>query len=202
LSLIELVVVLSLLVALGGLAIRLGSPVREAANEQATRANLAVIRDAIVQHWSDTKLIGFDGGATTEAAETNRFHLRWLFRNPIDGSSMMTPTYPEQQIGWNGPYLLAPTGTYTVDATRGFTTDYGTAGDPTVLDSFPVRVGNNTQPGSPIIVQDVNPALSIRDIRIVSAGANGVIDTPPDATTDSLTIDEVGDDIFVALQLQ
>lgn len=200
-SLLELVVVLAILVALGGVAIRMATPAKEDAHRQATIASLQVVRDAVMQSWSDTKYVSFDGVATA-ATEADRFHVRWLFINPIDETVDPTPTYPNTRVGWNGPYLIAPTGNYTVNLPANFTTEYGLTSDPAILDAYGSATVTEFAAGHPIVVQDVDPTLALRDIRIVSAGPNGVIDIPPGVFTDALMPEDVGDDLYVAISLR
>lgn len=200
-SLLELVVVLGILVALGGIAVRMGTPAKDSAHRQATITSLQVLRDAVMQYWSDTKHVPFDGVAT-EATELDRFHVRWLFVNPINETVDPTPTYPDTRVGWNGPYLIAPTGSYTVSAPANFTTQYGLDSDPAILDAYSSATVAAFAAGHPIVVQDVDPLLSLRDIRIVSAGPNGIIDTPPSVLTVDLTDEDVGDDLYVAISLR
>jgi type II secretory pathway pseudopilin PulG len=202
LTLLELVIVLSILVALGGMAIRLAGDAYDAAQQQATRGSLASVRDAVAQYWSDTKHLSYIGPPSTVAVENERFHLRWLFRNPVDDSTRAEPSFFDHSIGWNGPYLLTRTGQYRFDTVRGFTADYGASGDPAILDGFPVTVSGERLPGSPLVIQDVNPGMVPRDVRVVSAGPNGVIDIPRTIPTAELSELEIADDVFVALQLR
>lgn len=198
LTLLELVVVLSILVVLGGMAIRLVGTTRDDAQAVATDASLLAVRDAVIQYWADTKLVAFDGVAT----EAERFQLVWLFRNPVAGGSAPDADYKRQRIGWNGPYLMNPSGDYIVDAGRGFSTVYGDSGEATVLDAYPVLVGGVQRAGSPIVVQDVDPLGTPREIRLLSAGPNGIIDTPGNVSSDSLTSADVGDDQFLTVRLR
>jgi type II secretory pathway pseudopilin PulG len=54
----------------------------------------------------------------------------------------------------------------------------------------------------PLSVQYVNPNGSLKDVRIVSAGPNGVVDIPAGTATSSLTTGSIGDDLYVALTLR
>ena len=169
---------LAVVAALAGLLTPLYSGVRVAANQTATAYSLRKIVDATSQYWADTKLVVLDG-VTTTASEAERFKIEWLFRNP--GSGDNTRDFDANtRIGWRGPYLLASTGDPLVSST------------PFMIDAW-----NQT-----IVMQDVDSTATLRDVRIVSAGANGAIDIPATTATDALTTLDIGDDIYVALLLQ
>ena len=53
-----------------------------------------------------------------------------LAETPVPGNDPFT------RVGWNGPYLSAGGGVYTVDAAHGFGTTYGLDNDPAVLDGW------------------------------------------------------------------
>ena len=177
-TLAELVVVLAVLAALSGIAIPLYSGTVHDAYDKATQASLTEIRDAVNQYWSDTKYVVLDG-TTTVATESQRFEIRWLFKNPRTGDK--TVDYdPNTRLGWNGPYIAVSTG------------DPIALGGPALIDSW-----NHV-----IVLQDVDSTATPRDVRIVSGGPNGVVDIPSATATDSLTTSDVGDDIYVALSLR
>ncbi len=177
LTLAELVVVLFILVALAGLASPLCSGQMSQAAQATTQATLAQARDAVEQYWRDTRLTTLDG-VISVANESQRFQLQWLLFNPVTGDR--TISFDRNTLnGWNGPYLLAPT----------TAPDAPTAG---LVDAW-----NRT-----LVVHYVNPGSDVRDVRIVSAGPDGVIDISPVAATSSLTTNNVGDDLYVSLLLR
>lgn len=161
---------------------------------------LVAVRDALARQWSDTKYVALAGAPTTDASELERFRVNWLFENPAndpaDPNDNAIPTFdPDSRIGWNGPYLISHSGTYTLVATGNFTGDYGDPGDKAVLDSFN---------GLPIVIQVPNLAGGAPpyDVRIVSAGPNEQIDIPLSVGTDALTDVQIDDDLFVSLILR
>lgn len=101
---------------------------------------------------------------------------------------------PVTRRGWSGPYLMSTMGTYQIAPARGFSDLYGQNGDPAPLDGW----------GNPIVLQQ--PVLlsasvaSYSDLtyaRLVSAGPNGILETP--ATVLSPTLAERGDDVILSL---
>ena len=85
---------------------------------------------------------------------------------------------PVYRVGWRGPYVVANNGSvYTINATTDFLEQYGENGDPAVLDGW----------GNPIVIQ--NPGLTSdggQDVRLVSAGPNGIVDINPTTPTAAL----------------
>lgn len=177
LTLVELVVVLAVIAALAGVLTPVYTGVVADANERATTASLYRIGESTARYWSDAKLVPLDGISTT-AIESERFEMQWLFFNPVSNDRVQDFD-PYTKIGWRGPYLLASTG------------------DPDIsLTPFMVDAWNNT-----IVMQDVDSTATVRDVRIVSAGPDGVVDIPSSTATVDLTINDIGDDIYVALSL-
>jgi type II secretory pathway pseudopilin PulG len=178
LTLVELVVVLCILVALSGLVLPICSGNLTTAAETATRSSLTQIRDAMMDYWRDTKAVTLDG-VSSYAIESQRFDLEWLFSNPVTNDTT-NQFDPNSRMGWDGPYIA------------GTTADVVQWGGMTLLDGW------NHQ----IVVQYVNPSDELKDVRVVSAGPNGVIDIPAAIATSALTSGNVGDDIYVAIALR
>lgn len=178
LTLIELVVVLLVLAAVSGLLVPLFAGTIQNANTVATERSLAKIRDATRLYWRDTKHVALDG-MTSVATEANRFHVDWLFFNPVTGDSTWDFSV-NTSIGWRGPYLAGSTG------------DMVAAGSPFMIDAW-----NNA-----IEIHDVDPLASLRDVRIVSGGPDGTISIPVATATSALTAADVGDDVYVHLSLR
>lgn len=178
LTLIELVVVLSILAALSGVVVPLFTGTIHDAHEVATERTLVQVRDAMRQYWSDTKHVALDGTGTV-ATEANRLHTDWLFSNPVTGDSTQGFS-ANTRIGWRGPYLAGSTGSLAVSAS------------PYLVDAWNHRIE----------IQDVDATLPVRDVRIVSGGPNGTIETPAATATTSLTPTAVGDDIYVSVYLR
>ncbi len=197
LTLAELAVVLVILVALAGILVPMLSnlqvnvgnasdPNNKSPKQIATEATLQRLRETIVGapnrpgYWND--LLAYSGNPTQSPAT-----LRDLFVvNPALPVALQTFD-PTTHRGWRGPYLLNPTGTYTVNATNGFTTTFGATGDPALIDAW----------GSPIIIQWPTGDPTSTYVRLISAGPNGMIDT---ALTD-LPASSRGDDLVVFLRL-
>ncbi len=177
LTLTELVIVLCILAALGGVLVPLCSDQMSAAASTTTANSLNETAKALEQYWSDTKVTAMDG-VLTVATEANRFEIQWLFRNPVTGNSLVAFDR-NTRSGWNGPYILTSTS------------------DPSVV---PYGLIDGWQ--HPITVQLVDPAANIKDVRVLSAGPNGVIDLPAGTATSALTTGDVGDDLYVALSLR
>jgi type II secretory pathway pseudopilin PulG len=175
LTLVELIVVLSVVVALSAITVPLCNNQLISASETATRTTLAQLQVALQQYWKDTKFIALDG-VLTAASENERFEIEWMFHNPMTGDA--TSCFDKNTgLGWNGPYLLVAT----------FNTS-----QPGLVDAW----------NRPLQVHYVNPADSLKDVRIVSAGENGVIDIPANVATSALTPSSIGDDLYVALRLR
>lgn len=187
--------VLFILIGLGGLMAPLITGVREDSADRTTKATLVAIRDAMLRQRVDTKYVALTGSPDTVAEESERFQIRWLFESPVSG--VATSDFdPDSRVGWNGPYLASFTGRYQINALTNFTATYGANDDPALLDSFN---------GSPIVVQVVGTTAPF-DLRVVSAGPDGVLDiAPTDATTDLVPeggSQSVGDDVYVSFVLR
>ena len=176
-TIIELIVVLCVVAALAGLSLPILSGTHSIAANTTTQSTLREVGHATSHYWSDCKLLKLDG-TTTIATESTRFQIRWLFRNPQTDTTNNSFDI-NSSIGWNGPYLLSPTGSPLL------------FGDVAMIDAW-----NNA-----VTIQDPNPTASPRDVRIVSGGPNGTVDIPSNAATSSLDAATIGDDLYVALQL-
>jgi prepilin-type N-terminal cleavage/methylation domain-containing protein len=232
LTLLELLVVLSILVALASLIIPNISFLGSKSQAVSTRENLQRLQELLVNRYipdmgGNVYLPPTGGSATTNpyagtnlgnmaanlpapsgvpalltfssTSSRNATHpqLRYLFVNPdtetIQWSEGVTALSVRR---WQGPYGQQTGATYTV--TGGTATnydEYGVNGDPTVTDAW----------GRPIVIQ-VPPATlldpttnepGVNFARIVSAGPNGVIDTPEDVTMP--TPAQRGDDVILFL---
>jgi len=115
----------------------------------------------------------------------NHPQLRYLFVNPDTEDITKTPGATLLSVRkWNGPYVKHGGARYQIDAAKNFTEAYGLGdavgppvvrGDPAVLDAW----------GRPIVIQEPDvsggyaPTAEERTYtRLVSAGPDGVIDTP------------------------
>ena len=191
LTLVELIVVLTILVALAGLVVPRLTSTTESARGRAARSSLVEVRDAVFQYWTDCK---YDIDALTT---NRRIQLGDLFTARV-GFQVFNPAVPDSDLGWNGPYL-EQNGTYTVtgNAATDYTTLYGGNLDPAVLDPW-LR---------PFVIQEVNPLVPVgiaRDVRIVSAGPDGKFDIAESTPSQGLMSGAVasGDDLYVAFMLR
>ncbi len=191
LSLVELVVVLTILVALAGIVVPRLVSTSEGARITAARSSLVEVRDAVLLYWNDCK---YDLDALTV---NRRIQMVDLFA-PRVGFQLFNPDVPDSDLGWNGAYL-EQSGTYTVTGTTAadYTIAYGANLDPAVLDPW-LR---------PMVIQEVDPSVSAgnaRDVRIVSAGPDGEFDIA-ESTPSQLLISgavDSGDDLYVAFTLR
>lgn len=174
-TLVELIIVLSILAALSTLLIPLCGNQLQAAGTVATQATLVEVKQALQDYWHDTKFVALNG-VTTVAQESERFQLNWLFRNPVTGDT--TVAYdPNVKVGWNGPYLAVSNMQFSSVA---------------MVDAW----------NQELVVQYVNPADSMKDVRIVSPGPNGVLEISSSVASSSLTSGSIGDDLYVAITLR
>jgi type II secretory pathway pseudopilin PulG len=180
-TLLELVIVLTILAALGGVVlVKMGDTDNDRAT--ITRTTLLEVRKACDQYFADTN--------------------RWpqytgdLFLLPPG----QNPYEPATRAGWNGPYLISTGARYQA-------VDWSTEAD---VASFPDSYRRSTAPappdsavldawGCPIVLQqslpiapDTRPPL---EIRLVSAGRNRSLETADDAPGS-----DRGDDLAVFLQ--
>jgi type II secretory pathway pseudopilin PulG len=210
-TLIELIVVLTILVALGGmtffvldlqnLRIEGQSPF-----EIVTQTTLQSIAQAIMGNAHQKGYFSDLGGNTSSLPQT----LADLLRVPPTLPLELQRFDPYSQLGWRGPYLLQATGRYgqlsgsSFVFRTGFHALYGQPEDPALLDAW----------GNPIVLQIEMDGVSGRSeaegkyARLVSAGPNGRIDTlvgsrnliPGGVSTLHLSLAECGDDLVYFLR--
>jgi prepilin-type N-terminal cleavage/methylation domain-containing protein len=175
-TLLELVVVLTVLVALAGVVVLLADNTTNRAAKQATLTTMTTIRDA---------------SATFQTQMGNLPNtLRDLYIQPTGAAAYD----PYMRRGWNGPYLQGAGTPYVVNAASGFSADYGAAGDPAPVDGW----------NRPMVLQYPNAAATIDPnqrllfARLVSAGPDGIIQTPESVLYP--TPQQRGDDLVVFLQ--
>lgn len=188
LTLLELVLVVAVLAALGAIVVASLGHTVNTARDTLIRASLSQLRTVILDSYYHDQ---FD--TLPYPLDPSRLaypQLVWLLVNPNPG----TPYDPVARRGWRGPYLLPPVGSqYVIDATRGFTAQYGENGDPALLDGWrrPIVLQQ------PVTIGSAASASDLRFARLVSAGANGVLDTPSTALVPSAS--QVGDDLILPL---
>ncbi len=202
LTLFELLAVMGILLVLATLVVPVVGDRIGQTREEVTRQSLTRLREVIAGTYHDD-LDGLPrpGDPALSAGRANHPQLAYLFLNPethLDGDPLTrdydTTFNPISRRGWRGPYLLANGGgfAYAVDGVRNFTALYGEPGDPAVLDGW----------GNPIVLQEpIDPAATAYDrarhARLVSAGPDGVLDTPADVLLPSDA--QRGDDLVLFL---
>jgi type II secretory pathway pseudopilin PulG len=186
LTLLELLVVLLVLAALGGLVVPSLGGTREEACLQATRSTLARVAQAIdgpggyqaaMRYARDDDGVPYGGatglpwpGASELFARSNAPQLHYLFHAPLTAALQPLGYDPTTQIGWRGPWLEpASSIAYGIDNLTGFTRVYGLQGDLAPADGW----------GRPVVLQcPGNDPAQAGDARLVSAGPDGKLDTP------------------------
>ena len=148
-TLVELLVVLLLLVGLAGFAISVSGDTWSQASRGLALNQLVEVQKAVLRFELDNRRM------PAKLAE--------LSVRPSD-----LPAHdPIRAYGWRGPYLSPVRGVYELEPQAGFTLEYGNAGDPVPLDLHERA----------IVLQ--KPDSAGRYLRLVSAGPDQVLDTPP-----------------------
>jgi len=197
LTLMELVLVLAVLIALTAIATPLIQNTAENSRETATMTTLVRVRDLLVNTYRPDMGGYPEPNALVKDADRLQYpQLRYLFLNPKT-ETPVADFNPTTAIGWRGPYLQhLAANNYVLDVTRGFTNLYGkNAIDPIVPDAW----------GNPIVLQykeifDVNGRPILDYSRLVSAGPNGILDTPSDEIPPDLTKLDSVDDLVLFLR--
>jgi type II secretory pathway pseudopilin PulG len=168
-TLVELLVVIVVVATLAALVVvSLAHPSADA-SATTTLVQITVTRDAIVGDARSTLASGFR--ADLRALPRS---LSDLLRVPPWIEASLSSFDSVKGIGWRGPYLRVPSAFYQLDPVNGFTADYGAPGDLAILDGF----------ARPLVLQRPDPGadgVSPSDeahARIVSAGEDGVVQTP------------------------
>ena len=163
-TLVELLAVLFILVAVGGIVVYVVSDVEASARVKATKASLSGIAAAILGSPGQPGYADGNGDIPDHIAD--------LFLKPSG-----FPDYDKNlKKGWRGPYLRGLTGQYVPQDPNQSSDRYGMKGDPAVLDGW----------GRPLVLQIPDPdqkgppytALQRRHARLVSPGPDGVIQIP------------------------
>lgn len=162
-TLIELLVVLLILASVAGVVVSKVTEVGASADTDVTTVRLAEARDALMGAKGSPGYFGDMLRLPDRMVD--------LFRMPAGAADYL----PATGLGWRGPYLVPVTGSYAIDPLKGFTSTYGADGDPAITDTW----------GAPIVLQLPDPdgdgvltATDRQHVRLVSAGADGVIQTP------------------------
>jgi len=196
LTLMEMLIVVSVLSVLATLVLpSVGNFLGESRGD-ITQQSLTRLRDVIAQtYWQDANGNLPQPNLSVSTSRSNSPQLRYLFVNPATEDTTVTYN-PATRLGWRGPYLVANNGSvYTINTATNFTEQYGENGDPTVLDGW----------GNPIVIQ--HPGLVAdggQDVRLVSAGPNGIVNI--DSTTPTATLlatpSLAGDDVYIYFEVR
>ncbi len=183
LTLIELVVVLTVLAALAGLVVPLISRQAADARVSTTQASLRQIRDVILNRYlvdnpRSMIVITEDPDPTvitiTLAGQSQDVWAPTRIRSLFTQSPRAAAYNPSVRLGWNGPYLVRTGARYpgTTEATaRGFIADeYAHPDDPVLLDGW----------GNPLVVRPIEDPNDGNHWAIISAGPDGNLNTTND----------------------
>lgn len=223
LTLVELAVVLTILVALAGLVVpNLVNFAERDVAPTAVNASLIEVRGAVMQYWNDCKYLIAE--AETLDARFIGIRIDDLVNNPFGPGAEFDP---ETGLGWRGPYIVSSTlipintglnqpddlpDAFVLDANFNDYFRVDTESEslvPAIVDPW----------GTPIVIQDIDafaglgptPLGATRRLRIVSAGSgryeagdntirknSRVIDCEPQLLEPAMT----ADDHFVTLDLR
>lgn len=159
-TLVELVVVVVVIAVVATLVVVSTSSVVAQASIDGTRSSLASLREAIVGR------AGFVASVTRAPDRIGE-----LFTRPPS-----VPAFdPRHATGWRGPYARGDVAPYALALERGFVAEYGAPGEPVPIDAW----------SNPIVLQvpdvdgdGIRSALEREHARLVSAGPDGVVQTP------------------------
>ena len=225
-TLMELVVVLAVLTMLGALLVPVLFPTIQTSKDGPAKTPERVVTEATMNRLRQTIVGTRDHrGYWNDLLPSQSDTTPWpwtmtdLFIPPTYLPTNLQSFDPTIRRGWHGPYLLQETGRYPISGSNGFTFNsafvlggsniqasgtggggYGLANDPAIIDGW----------GHPIVIQwpsntaDTTLSLAAQQaqfVRLVSAGPNGVIDTPlTDTPNTDATGALTGDDVILYLR--
>ncbi len=204
LTIIELLLTLTVLSIVGMIAVPTLSRRSERADTQITLQSMAAVRTAVL---TDYRADMFESLPFPLAPRRVQHpQLKYLYDNPaaftaaepesIEATSLWTYD-PVSSRGWSGPYIDHASGVrarYRVDSARGFTGHYGEPGDPCPVDAW----GNPIVLQQPVAGGSVHSNVSTRYARLVSAGRDGILQTPLNVLEPAPT--QIGDDLVLYLR--
>lgn len=190
-TLAELLVVLIILAAVAGTVIPMVADSLDHSAQATTEASMASIRDAILGSGDQPGYFADLGTLPVSVAD--------LFDVPSTLPVQLQTFDANTRLGWRGPYLRHSGATYAVNSSTGFSALYGADGTPTVKDSW----------SNPIVIQwpsfagSTNPGLPSLYARVVSAGPDGILQTPIATPTGQFfpSRADCGDDIVLFLRV-
>ncbi|MEM9826512.1 MAG: type II secretion system protein [Planctomycetota bacterium] len=204
LTLAELMVTLMLLSIVSALAIPALRRQQTRSQHELSRHSMSQIRTVIRRDYREDLFHSLP--YPMDPSRPSHPQLKYLYHNPaaylaadpesIEATSAWSYD-PSTRRGWSGPYIDHASGSlgrYAEDSTRGFEPIYGSTGDPAPLDGW----GNPIVLQQPVVTGGVHSATSVRYARLVSAGPDGILSTPP--LTALPSPGEIGDDIVSYLE--
>ena len=210
LTLLELLVVLAILIALATLVTPVISTLGRKSQQVSTRENLLRLQELILNRYIPD-MGELPRPSTITADRLDHPQLRYLFINPdTEDIAKTTGATILSSRRWQGPYLTHGGARYAINANTNFTSLYGLGdvvtsgnytrnGDPAVFDAWARPIVIQEPPGNVTIpVNGTDTTVAGKTCaRLVSAGANGILDT--DYTIGMPTATQRGDDILVFL---
>lgn len=200
-TLVEIIIVLVILAALAGMVvpllgeIKISTPTGEKSEEEVvTEATMNSIRDVMMGTAARQ-------GVWADVGQRPEYFPQRIAGLLAEGPPVPVGAFdPVTKIGWRGPYFARATGRFDLTSLDGTFSDarYGAQNDLALVDAW----------GNPIVIQ-VNfdggevTAAEAQYARLVSAGANEVLDTPYDTNNmqpEALTKDEYADDLVLFLR--
>jgi type II secretory pathway pseudopilin PulG len=201
---IELLLTLTVLSIVGMIAVPALSRRSERADLELTLQSMAAVRTIVLNDYRSDMFESLP--FPLDPGRVQHPQLKYLYDNPaaftaanpdsIEATSAWTYD-PVSSRGWSGPYIdhaSGVLGTYGVNASAGFTENYGESGDPCPVDAW----------GRPIVLQQpvaagsIHSNISVNYARVVSAGKDGVLQTPSDVLEPSSQ--QIGDDLVLYLR--
>ncbi|MEZ6087108.1 MAG: prepilin-type N-terminal cleavage/methylation domain-containing protein [Pirellulaceae bacterium] len=203
-TMMELLLTLSILSAVGLMVAPMLTRRHHHSTMQSTMQSMGALRQAILLDYRNDMFESLPYPA--DPTRVQHPQLKYLYDHPlsyqavdptaIEATSQWTYD-PVSGRGWSGPYIDHASGrraAYKIDAARGFTDAYGMTGDAAPVDGW----------GNPIVLQQpvssgaIHSSTSLNFARLVSAGRDGVLQTPLNVPQPTTT--DVGDDIVVYLR--
>lgn len=199
-SSLELMVTLSVVATLSLVIVPSLSKRLDQSSVQVTQSTMQTVRDAIMNHYRSDMF-----ETLPYPVDTNRIQhpqLKYLYHNPLAYAATVPNSAeanaewsydPTTKRGWSGPYLDRSV-PYTNSVSQGFNNRYAEQEDPMPADGWarPIVLQQ------PVMNSSVYSAQSILYARLVSAGDDGILQTPPDVAEP--TAAQTGDDIIVYLR--
>lgn len=165
LTLIELLTVLTILIAVAGLVAPMVGNMQHDARSDVAQVNMRRLRDMVMAYWADMDR------RLPKSDDSSSPQLQFLFMPPSYPAPMdhLNSFDPTTRLGWRGPYGMS-VGTYPFAAgdAGGFSNAFGSSGAPVILDPW----------NKPFVIELASATV----VRIRSAGPNMVLNDTDDLT--------------------